>query len=129
MDWEERAFSVTVVLVAASLCLVAAGLAGFGGSVGIAGVFVVLAGGLSSLRGRLSAAPVVVDHDTGAYAAVLWLAPLLAGGVSLLFLGATPSELQVLGGLLGLAGMGNYFLRPVYRAGYSLVRVVAPTTD
>jgi hypothetical protein len=125
MDLDGETFRVTVVLVAASLCLLAAGLAGFGASVGLAGVLLVLAGGLSSLRERLSGGPTAAGHDLGAYGAVLWVAPLTAAAVSLLFLGATPGELLTLGGVLGLAGMVNYFLRPVYRAGYSVVRSVA----
>jgi pimeloyl-ACP methyl ester carboxylesterase len=125
MDLDGETFRLTVVLVAASLCLVLAGLAGLGASVGLAGVFVLAAGGLSAVRERLSGGPVVFGHDLGTYAAVLWLAPLAAAAASLLFLGATPGELLTLGGLFGLAGMINYFLRPVYRAGYSLLRLVS----
>ena len=39
------------------------------------------------------------------------------------------AELQALGGVVGLAGMVNYFLRPVYRAGYAVVRFVARTVS
>jgi hypothetical protein len=124
MDLDGESFRLTVVLVAASLCLVLAGLAGFDSSVGLAGVFVLLAGVLSVAWQRLSGNPGVLGHDLGAYAAILWVAPLAAAAVSVLYLGATPGELLTLGGLAGLAGMVNYFLRPVYRAGYSVVRFV-----
>jgi hypothetical protein len=123
MDLDARSFRLTVVLVAASLCLVLAGLAGVGSSVGLAGVLVLLAGLLSAARDRLSG-PVVLGHDLGTHAAALWIAPLAAAVTVVLFLGATPEELLTLGGVVGLAGMVNYFLRPVYRAGYSVVRFV-----
>jgi len=36
-------------------------------------------------------------------------------------LGATPAEMEAMGGLLGLAGMVNYFLRPLYLVVYGIV--------
>jgi hypothetical protein len=67
----------------------------------------------------------VMGNDLGGYGTVLWLGPVVAIVVCLLAFGATPSELQSLGGLVGLAGMVNYFLRPVYRAGGKILSVVA----
>ena len=37
---------------------------------------------------------------------------------------ASAEELQALGGIVGLVGMVNYFLRPVYLLLYSLVQAV-----
>jgi hypothetical protein len=125
MGWYEETFRVTVVLVAASTLLVLAGVAGFGASVGLAGVFTVLAGALSALRGRVDGSPTVAGHDLEAYGDVLWVGPVLAAVVCLLFLGATDGELQALGGVVGLVGMANYFLRPAYRAGYTMIQFVA----
>jgi hypothetical protein len=125
MGWYEEAFRLTVVLVAASTLLVCAGLAGLGASVGLAGALIVLAGALSAFRRLLDGAPTVASHDLKAYGDVLWVGPIVAAVVCLLFLGATGAELQALGGVLGLVGMTNYFLRPAYRAGYAVVRFVA----
>jgi hypothetical protein len=36
--------------------------------------------------------------------------------------GASPGEVQALGGLLGLVAMANYFFRPVYYAVYATGR-------
>jgi hypothetical protein len=37
---------------------------------------------------------------------------------------ATPAEVQALGGLLGLVGMANYFLRPLYLFAYDLLETL-----
>ena len=121
MDWKTETFRLTVVLVAASVALVGAGVAGVGGSLLLAVVFAGLAGVLFAARDALAAAPVVVGHDVGHYGAVLWVGPLVGTVIVLVALDATPAELQALGGLVGLAGMVNYFLRPVYRLVYSLL--------
>jgi hypothetical protein len=43
----------------------------------------------------------------------------------LLVPGASPEELQALGGIAGFVGMINYFLRPVYFLVYSLLKRLA----
>ena len=55
--------------------------------------------------------------------------PAVATAVSLAFLGASPAELRALGGLVGLVGMTNYFLRPVYRAASAFVRRLSHAGD
>lgn len=45
----------------------------------------------------------------------LWLAPLVAASAMAVAPNASPGELQTIGGLLGLVGILNYFLRPLYR--------------
>ncbi len=124
--WHRRTLHLTFVLVVASLGLVVAGLAGAGASLAVVAALIALAGVLFVLRPRLDG-PTVLRHDLGEYGALLWIGPGVAATVCLLFFGATPAELQSLGGLVGLAGMANYFLRPVYRTGYALVRRVTGT--
>lgn len=114
MDWYEEAFRATIVLVVASVLVVGPGLAGLGGSLVLVGAGIVLTGGLYAARDRLGTGPRVLRHDLGAYGRMLWVSPLVASGVVLLGLGTTPGELRALGGLVGLVGMANYFLRPVY---------------
>jgi hypothetical protein len=127
MNWYEETFRATVVLVAASVALIAPGAAGIDGSMLLGVVFVALAGPLFAVRGVLSEGPVILGHDIGSYVAVLWLSPLLAALISFMAPGATPGELQALGGLVGLAGMANYFLRPLYRLGYRIIDAVVGT--
>jgi len=124
MDLYEGALRVTFVLVLASLCLLLAGFAGLSGSLVLVGAALVATGGLFALRTVLDTGPTVLGHDLGAYGRVLWAGPAVAAVVCLFFLGATPAELQTLGGLVGLAGMANYFLRPLYGFGYKLGRRV-----
>ncbi len=124
MDWKAETFRVTVVLLTASVALIAAGVAGFGGSVGLVVMLVGFAVLLFALKDELARAPDALRHDLGAYGAVLWVGPLLAAVVVALMLDATPAELQALGGLVGLVGMVNYFLRPLYRLGHALLKTV-----
>ena len=52
-----------------------------------------------------------------AYLSGLWLGPTIAAivGIVGLLIGASPGELQALGGVAGLVGVFNMLLRPVYR--------------
>jgi hypothetical protein len=116
MSWREETFRVTVVLLAASLALLVPGTAGIDGSLSLGVVF--LGGALVLFAGReqLAAAPQALGHDLGSYGRVLWAGPVVATVVVVFSADATAAELQALGGLVGLAGMANYFLRPLYRA-------------
>jgi hypothetical protein len=56
----------------------------------------------------------------------LWLTPLVAASVVIAAPGATPGELQAIGGLVGLAALLIFVLRPLYRL---LVRLWWWATD
>ena len=113
----------TAVLLAAGVLLVAAGTAGVTGSLALVAALVLVGVALYVLTEQLdpSGSGVVVR----ALVADLWLGPFLAAAVAGFYLGATAGEVQALGGLLGLAGMCNYFLRPFYHVLYGLARRVA----
>jgi len=115
MDVSEMALRVTVVLLVTSVIVIAPGLAGIGGSVALVVAALGVAGGLYAVRERLRAAPRVARHDLGSHGETLWTSGVVAAAVFALGLTATPGELRALGGIVGLAGMANYFLRPVYR--------------
>jgi hypothetical protein len=121
MDLREETFRMTVVLVAASLALIIAGAGGIGGSLALAALLVVVAGLLSVVALGVDDGPEVLGHDLGRYAKVLWVGALIAALLVVVARDATPGELQALGGLVGLLGMVNYFLRPVYRLAYALL--------
>jgi len=117
-------FRLTVVLVTAGFCLVGAGAAGLSGSL----VLVAVLFGLGAIAYALApmAEGTEIDRlDTPGVVPVVWGGPVAAGVVILAFLGASAGEVQALGGLLGLAGMVNYFLRPVYQLLYGLASRVA----
>jgi len=112
----------TAVLLAAGLLLVAAGTAGVTGSLALVAALVLVGVALYLLSEQVDAS------GTGAVGTVvsdLWLGPFLAAAVVGFYLGATAGEVQALGGLLGLGGMCNYFLRPFYHLLYGLARRVA----
>lgn len=125
MDWYEETFRLTIVLLAASLTLLVPGSAGVGGSFALAVGLLVLGGALFALRDQFGSGPEAFGHDLGHYARALWAGPLVGAGVVVLGLSATPAELRALGGIVGLAGMANYFLRPVYRLLHGIVALVA----
>ncbi|MHB9287240.1 hypothetical protein ACKVMT_09415 [Halobacteriales archaeon Cl-PHB] len=116
---------LTVALLVASAALIGPSLLGVGGSPLLAGVLLLVAGTLYAVREDLAAVDPVWLYQPGPHLAVLWTGPLLAVTVVVLFgLGASAGELQALGGLCGLAGMLNYFLRPVYALVASLLGLV-----
>lgn len=109
IEWIRQA---TGVGFTAGILLIAFGLAGLEATLGLAtGVLVVGVAGIAvrrTLRGT-------IDHPAfAAYLASVPLAPLLAGAVVVAFLGASPGELQTLGGVLGLLAILNHMFRPVY---------------
>ena len=121
MDWYAETFRATVALVVAGVALVAAGAAGLAGSVVLVAGLLAAAGLLFAGRDPLARAPVVWGIDAGPLLAVAWVGPVVAALVVLLSLDATAAEIQTLGGIVGLVGMANYFLRPLYRLAYSLL--------
>lgn len=113
-DWRLRSSRATYVLLVASFLLIGPGIAGFGPTVPLAGGLAALAIGLRAVRDRLRTLPSLVGYDLGWYARDSWLGALVATPVVLVGLGGPPAELQALGGITGLVGMLNYFLRPLY---------------
>jgi len=114
VHWQTQTLRASAVLVAASVVLGLPGTLGVVASPFLVVTYLLAGAGLYVVRDDLATAPTVAGHDLGAYGGVLWLAPPFAAAVTLLALDATAAELQALGGLAGLVGMANYFLRPVY---------------
>ncbi|WP_415379758.1 hypothetical protein [Halosimplex sp. TS25] len=114
----------TVVLLVAGLCLVTAGTAGIESSLPLAFAVAVLGAGL-----RLVATTVDAPDGGGIgvreVATDLWIGPVLAAVVLVAWLDASPGEVQALGGVVGLLGMLNYFLRPFYHLLYGIAGRVA----
>jgi len=116
---DEPEVRLTLALLAGAAVLVALGTAGVGGSVVLVVALAALTVFARFAGGRL------LDTawrraDPHGYVADLWVGFLVAGVAVLLVLDATSGEVQALGGLVGLVGMANYFLRPVYRILFAL---------
>jgi len=110
IEWATRV-GTSVSLVACAL-LLAPGFAGFSSSLGFAAVALGLALFAFLSRDRLGAL-----SDTAwlrQHLEVVWAGPLVATVVFALYRDATPAELQTLGAVVGLLGMFNYLLRPLY---------------
>lgn len=118
-----RAVTVlTAILVVASVALIGPGLAGLGASPFLAISLGAATGLLYAVRDRLGDVRRVAGVDLGAVLGVAWVGALLAVVLIIAVPGASPGEVQATGGLCGLAGMANYFLRPVYGLVYGTVR-------
>lgn len=117
---------VTVILLLAGSSLIAGGVAGLGADLPLLVGLSVGAVATFALRWQVPDLGYVAGHEPSQYLRDVWVGFTIAVGLLLAVLGATPGELQTVGGLVGLVGMANYFLRPVYFAVYS---VVATVTD
>ena len=113
---------VTVLCLVAAGMLLALGVAGVPASLALVGFFVVLSVGLYLTRPEPSVGR-VLGVDVDSLLSSLWLAPALAALPLLFEPTASAEELQALGGLVGLVGMANYFLRPVYLLVYSVAEL------
>lgn len=96
----------------AGVALIALGLAGQSGTTALG--LGLLAVGAFALAFRHLFAGLVSHPAADAYLRSVPFAPVVAGGVVLWFSGASPGELQTLGGVLGLLALVNHLLRPVY---------------
>lgn len=104
--------AVTSISLVATALLLAPAFAGLSPSFPLAVVMAGLTIGAfvarDSLR-ELTDTPWLARHFE-----TLWIGPLVATVVLVFFLDATPGELKTLGAVVGLLGMFNYLLRPVY---------------
>lgn len=112
--WRERSRRATIVLVVTSAFIIGPAAAGVGATSWLAVALGVLTGALWAGRESLGQLPTVVGYDLGEHARDGWIGAALGTATVLLTLGAPAVELQAFGGLAGLLGMVNYFLRPLY---------------
>jgi hypothetical protein len=125
--FDQRAMEATALSLVASGLLIAASLLGVGGGLRLVAALAGLAALLAAGKDRLPQPGVVLSHNLDLYLRDLWAGPALAAVATVVVLGASPAEVQTIGGLIGFAGMVNYFLRPVYHMGYSLAERVVRT--
>lgn len=110
IEWATRV-GTSISLIACAL-LLAPGFAGFSSSL----AFAAIALGLAVLA-FVSQEQLLTLSDTPwirSHLRVTWVGPLVAAFVFAAFSDATPKELQTLGAVIGLIGMFNYLLRPLY---------------
>lgn len=113
-----------MILIVAGFVLIGAGVAGLRGGTPVFVGLVAATGAAYLLRTGVPDLGVVAGHDLGLYVRDGWIALAIATVVVVFTYGATPGELQTLGGLLGLGGMLNYFLRPLYFGVYGFATSV-----
>jgi hypothetical protein len=131
--WRERpVVRVTLVLLVSAFALIGFGALGLAASPVLVGLLLAGAVGLRALATAFEGTAADRIDDARLYAD-LWRGPALAVVLTLAWLDATPGELQSIGGLVGLVGMANYFLGPVYRFCYRLAQragvVTAASTE
>jgi hypothetical protein len=122
--FDDRAVEATALALVASGLLIGASLVGVGGGIGLVAALAVLAALLAAGKNVLPRPGRVVGHDFDLYCRDLWAGPALAAVATAVVFGATPVEIQTVGGVIGFVGMVNYFLRPVYHMAYSVVERV-----
>ncbi|RXK50124.1 hypothetical protein [Halorientalis pallida] len=107
--YERGVLRISAVFLLAAVLLIPVGYAGIGGSPVLSVGFAVLAAGLYVAWQR--------SDEYSVYLSGLWLGPVVAAIVAVagFLIGASPGELQALGGIVGLVGVFNLILRPVYR--------------
>ena len=112
--WRDRSRRATIVLVVTSAVLIGPAAAGIGATPLLAVALAALTAALRAARETLGTLPTVVGYDLGEHARDGWIGAALGTAVVVLTLGAPAVELQAFGGIAGLIGMVNYFLRPLY---------------
>ena len=113
-EWVGRSLRLTTVCLGASGLLIPPGFAGVGPSLPFAVALGVIGAAALAACEQLATLPTVLGYDLGRYAQDAWLAGVLAAAVVLLGPASSPDELAALGGVVGLVGMSNYFVRPIY---------------
>jgi hypothetical protein len=111
---QEGTVRLTGVCLVASVVLIGPSLVGVGATPPLVGGLLLLSGGLFAVRDSRPVFPTVAGHDLRRYQQDLWVGPLVGAVGAVAVLGASPAELQSIGGIAGAVGMANYFLRPVY---------------
>lgn len=112
--WRNWSRHATTTLLVTSVVLIGPALAGVGSVPALVVALVALTGLLRAGRETLAQLPTVVGYDLGGHARHSWVGVLVGAAVVLGTLGSPAAELQAYGGLAGLVGMVNYFLRPLY---------------
>lgn len=125
----ERSAQVTGVLLLASVGLIAPGLVGLGASLPLATFLLVPTVLLFAGREEFDAIGQVGGLPLGLVLRVAWVGPLLSAGIVVYAGGASPGEIQAYGGICGLLGMANYFLRPVYGLLFAAGRYLARSLE
>jgi len=111
--WAERSLRLTAVCLVASALLILPAVAGIAPSTVLAFALAVLGLGALAVREQLASLPTTIGYDLGRYGQDLWLAGLVGALVVVAGPATSPAELQALGGIVGVVGMANYFLRPI----------------
>ncbi|QSG08165.1 hypothetical protein [Halapricum desulfuricans] len=104
--------ATTAIALVAAAVLLAPAFAGFGASLALAVVAVgltVLAFLAREAIRTLAPVPWLQLHFE-----TVWVGAAVAALVLVAFAGVTPAELQTLGAVVGLLGLFNYLLRPIY---------------
>ncbi|WP_299267237.1 hypothetical protein [Halorientalis sp.] len=113
--YERGILRISAVFLFAAVLLIPVGYAGVGASPVLPVGFVILAAVLYVAWQR--------SRAYGAYLSGLWLGPVIAAIVAVagVLLGVSSGELQALGGIVGLLGVFNLILRPIYRVVHYVV--------
>ena len=113
--YERGILRVSAVFLLAAVLLIPVGYAGIAASPILPVGFAVLAAGLYVAWQR--------SEEYGVYLSGLWLGPVVAAVVAIagFGIGVSAGELQALGGIVGLVGVFNLILRPVYRVVHYVV--------
>jgi 4-hydroxybenzoate polyprenyltransferase len=113
--FQRRVLSVTISLLVAAALVIPLGFVGLTPGVLLTLLLFAIAGALFVVRDRL--------REYGLPDA-LWVGAVIGGLVMLAgtLIDASPGELQTLGGLVGLLGVANSLLRPIYELAYAGVQ-------
>lgn len=106
---------LAALLLLGGLVLIGASLLGLGATPVLFGALMAVTVALYLARGAIPRVEPVADWALADLGGDLWLASLVAAAAVVVVFGATPGEVQSMGGLVGLAGVLAYVLRPFVR--------------